>query len=75
MLGQNGELLTFCEWIVFTVSLFIVSSVDSGCFHVLAVANNTAMNRGGADIFGIVIFVTFGYIPTVELPDDMVVIV
>ena len=38
------ELLTFCEWIVFTVSLFIVSLVGSGGVHVLAVVNNTAMN-------------------------------
>ena len=40
----NGRTSCFCDWIVFTVSLFIVSLVDSGCFYVLAVVNNTAMN-------------------------------
>ena len=46
---------------------FICSSVDGhlGCFHVLAIVNNPAMNIGMRDYFQIMFF--FGYMPRVGL--------
>ena len=44
---------------------FIYSSVDGhlGCFHVLAIVNNAAVNIGGACTFLNSTFVLFRYMP------------
>ena len=48
---------------------FIHSSTDGhlGCFHVLAIVNNAAVNIGVHTFFQIGVFVFFRYIPTSEI--------
>ena len=50
-------------------SFFIHSSVDGhlGCFHVLTIVNNAAMNIGMHVSFQISVFVLGGYIPRSEI--------
>ena len=56
-------------------SFFIHSFINGrvGCFHVLATANNSAMNIGVHISFRVSAFVFFGY-PEVELLDHLVVL-
>ena len=48
-----------------TYSCFIYSSTDGhlGCFHILTIANNAAMNIGVLTFFQINVLGFFGYIP------------
>ena len=48
--------------------------MDSGCFHVLAIINNTIINMKVLILFEIVILFLYYKYPEVELLDIMVVI-
>ena len=53
---------------------FIHSSVDGhlGCFHVLAIVNNAAMNSGIHVSFSVL--VSSGYMPRSEIVESLVVL-
>ena len=55
-------------------SFFIHSSVDGrlGCFHVLAIVNNAAMNSGIHVSFSVL--VSSGYMPRSEIVESLVVL-
>ena len=61
----NGYILFHCIYIYISHNFFIHSSADEqlGCFHVLAIVKNAAMNMEGHISFRVSVFVTFGYVP------------
>ena len=66
----------WCQSHCTTAGTPIYSSLDGqlGCFHILASVNKAAMNTGVHISFWITVFICIGYIPSVELQDDMVVL-
>ena len=61
-----------------TYHIFIIhSSIDRylGCFHILVIVENAAINRGVQVSFWYPVFIFFGYVPKSGiLPDHMVVL-
>ena len=64
----NGR-ISFCGsvkyFIVYIYHFFILSSVDGhlGCFYILTIVNNPAMNIFGCMCLQISVFIVFEYIP------------
>ena len=58
-------------------TVFIHSSIDGhlGCFHVLAIVNNAAVNIGVHFSFQIIVFFCSDRYPKVELQDHMVALI
>ena len=65
-LAESGSYTTF--------SLFIHLLMDTGCFHVLAIVNNTAMNIGMWILLEVVISFPLDIYPEVGLLEHMVVL-
>ena len=72
--GANGRISFLNGWVVFHCAytdhiFFTHSSIDGhvGCFHILAVTNNAAMNIGMHVFFELVLLFSFDINPGVEL--------
>ena len=59
-----------------STSYFIFSSIDGhlGCFHLLAIVKNAAMNMGDKYLFEFLLSILLGIYPEVELLDHMVIL-
>ena len=63
--ANDTTLFFFYESVVYVQSL-ILYPIDGhlGCFHILTIVNNGAMNIGEHECFQIKGFVLLGYVPT-----------
>lgn len=58
---------------IFTISLSIYLLMDTSCFHLLVIVNNTAIIMGCSYLFKLVCLISSNKYPEVKLLDHMVV--